>query len=131
LAGLTASIGLFARLILPTPFTKNTERIPTIFYGGSTAVGAFATKLARRANIHPLLVVAGSGSSFVEELIVRSKGHLIIDYRPGPDHLLEQLNKAIQNAGQTEVKYTLDAVTPVHSFQLLAKVLESRWWAVH
>jgi hypothetical protein len=22
-------------------------------------------------------------------------------------------------------------VTPVHSFQLLAKVLESRWWAVH
>lgn len=124
MAGLTAALGLFARLRLPTPFTKATEPTPTIIYGGSTAVGAFAIKLAQRSNIHPLFVVAGSGSSFVETLIDRSKGDLIIDYRPGPDHLVEQLNKAIQNAGQTKVKYALDSVTLEPSFQVLAKVLD-------
>lgn len=124
LAGLTAALGLFSRLRLPTPFTKATEPTPTIIYGGSTAVGAFAIKLAQRANIHPLFVVAGSGSSFVEKLIDRSKGDIVIDYRPGPDHLVEQLNKAIKNAGQAKVKYALDSVTQEPSFQVIAKVLD-------
>ncbi|EED14784.1 quinone oxidoreductase, putative [Talaromyces stipitatus ATCC 10500] len=125
LAGLTAALGLFARLRLPTPFARATEPIPTIIYGGSTAVGAFAIKLAQRANIHPLFVVAGSGSSFVDKLIDRSKGDVIIDYRPGPAHLVEQLNTAIQNVGLTKIKYALDAVTTEPSFQVLAKVLDT------
>ena len=69
-------------------------------------------------------MVAGSGSSFVEKLIDRSKGDIVIDYRPGPDHLVEQLNKAIKNAGQAKVKYALDSVTQEPSFQVIAKVLD-------
>jgi len=44
-------------------------------------------------------MVAGSRSAFIKKLINHSKGDLIIDYQPGPEHLVEQINKAIQNAG--------------------------------
>ena len=82
---MTAAIGLFLRLELPDPWTPSPRSIPLIIYGGSTAVGSYAIKLAVRANIHPLIVVAGGGAHYVEKLIDRTKGDTIIDYRPGPD----------------------------------------------
>lgn len=90
-------------------------------------MGAFAIKLARRANIHPLFVVAGSGASYVEGLIDRSKGDLIIDYRPGSEHVVTELTKAIeQSTGQSKIKYAFDTVTLPATTQILAKVLDPK-----
>jgi len=41
---MTAALGLFQELDLPTPLHPATEKIPVVIYGGSSAVGAFALK---------------------------------------------------------------------------------------
>lgn len=55
-------------------------KIPLIVYGASGAVGAYAIKLAQTSNIHLIIAVAGRAQPFVETLITREKGDIIIDY---------------------------------------------------
>ncbi|KAJ6153625.1 chaperonin 10-like protein [Penicillium chermesinum] len=74
---------------------------------GATACGAFAIKFAKLSNIHPLLVVAGRGSAFVETLIDREKGDTIIDYREGDDAVRSKIKAA---AGGQPIHYAYDAV---------------------
>ncbi|CRG83020.1 hypothetical protein PISL3812_00368 [Talaromyces islandicus] len=126
LAALTAAVGLFGNLSLPTPFSPAKEQIPLVIYGGSSAVGAFTIKLARQANIHPLFVVAGSGASYVESLIDSSKGDRIIDYRPGPDHVTKEIQKAVKDSGEDTLKYAFDAITLESTWTTLAKVLDPK-----
>lgn len=111
---------------MPTPFSPAKEKIPLVIYGGSSAVGAFTIKLARQANIHPLIVVAGSGASYVESLIDSSKGDLIIDYRPGPDHVVKEIQKAVKDSGKDTLKYAFDAITLESTWTTLAKVLDPK-----
>ncbi|KAL2002021.1 hypothetical protein VTN02DRAFT_807 [Thermoascus thermophilus] len=124
LAAMTAAIGLFSRLQLPDPWTPSPSSIPLIIYGGSTAVGAYAIKLAVRANIHPLIVVAGGGAHYVEKLIDRTKGDTIIDYRPGPDAVVQGIQDALRSTGHQKVEYAFDAVSAHGSAQNILKVLD-------
>lgn len=80
LAAMTAAVGLFVRMNLPQPFVPASKPLPLLIYGAASAVGAFAIKLASRSNIHPLICVAGKGAAFVESLIDRSKGDVIVSY---------------------------------------------------
>jgi NADPH:quinone reductase-like Zn-dependent oxidoreductase len=81
--------------------------MPLIIYGGATAVGAFAIKLARLSNLHPLIVVAGKGIPYVKTLVDRSKGDSIIDYREDPSTLSARIRDA---AGGKPIRYAYDAV---------------------
>lgn len=121
---MTAAIGLFLRLELPDPWTPSPRSIPLIIYGGSTAVGSYAIKLAVRANIHPLIVVAGGGAHYVEKLIDRTKGDTIIDYRPGPDAVVEGIQNALRSTGHKQVEYAFDAVSAHGSTQNILRVLD-------
>ncbi|KAF2180873.1 hypothetical protein K469DRAFT_692426 [Zopfia rhizophila CBS 207.26] len=59
---MAAALALYIRLGLPEPWEKlavDVAEIPLLVYGGATAVGAFAIKLAGKSGIHPLAVVAG------------------------------------------------------------------------
>lgn len=88
-------------------------------------MGSFAIKLARRANIHPLLVVAGKSASYVESLIDRSRGDTIVDYREGVDAVVEGLKEALKTAGDfSHAPYALDAITEHSSTEIIAKVLD-------
>ncbi|KAL2824586.1 GroES-like protein [Aspergillus pseudoustus] len=107
LAAITSALGLYQHLKLPLPWNPTTERIPLIIYGGATAVGAFAIKLAALSNIHPLIVVAGRGIPYVETLIDRSKGDTIIDYREGAAAVQAKLKDA---AGNLPIHHAYDAV---------------------
>ncbi|KAL1854301.1 hypothetical protein Plec18167_000220 [Paecilomyces lecythidis] len=124
LAGMTAAVGLFSRLQLPDPWTPAQSPTPLIVYGGSTAVGSFVLKLAAKAQIHPLIVVAGSGASHVETLIDRSKGDTIVDYRNGDEAVVEGIKNALRASGHESVKYAFDAVSEKGSIQNIAKVLD-------
>ncbi|KAL1968831.1 hypothetical protein VTN77DRAFT_1192 [Rasamsonia byssochlamydoides] len=125
LAAMTAVVALFSNLRLPDPWSPATTRTPLIIYGGSSAVGAFAIKLARRANIHPLIVVAGKGASYVETLIDRSQGDTIVDYRGGNDAVVEGLKQALQqSANVSHAPYALDAISEKGSVENIAKVLD-------
>ncbi|TGZ79047.1 GroES-like protein [Ascodesmis nigricans] len=62
---LAAMISAFAlkNLNLPSVFTPappNTRTL-VLIYGGSTTVGAFAIKIAKQANIRPIIAIAGKG----------------------------------------------------------------------
>ncbi|KAJ4180056.1 hypothetical protein NW755_012096 [Fusarium falciforme] len=119
LAVMTASLGLYQRLGLPLPWKPAATRLPFIVYGGASAVGAYAIKLAMLSNIHPIVAVAGNGASFVESLLDKSKGDAVIDYRKGNDHVVEGLRKA---AG-SDVRFAFDAVSENNSIANLDKVL--------
>ncbi|CAN9215863.1 unnamed protein product [Alternaria alternata] len=128
LASMTAALGVFSRLGLPQPFgtisgegVSERSPIPLLVNGGATAVGAYAIKLAQRANIHPIIAVAGRGGDFVEGLIDRSKGDAIVDYREGEVKLVESIKKAL---GGKKLKHAFDAVSENGSHMTIAKVLE-------
>ena len=121
LAALTAAVGMFARLRLPSPWLPATEPIPLIIYGAASAVGSYVIQLAKRANIHPLLCVAGKGAPHVEQLIDRSKGDDIVDYRNGDDAVVQGLKAAAKG---TKIQYAFDAVSEKGSVENCSKVLD-------
>ncbi|KAI8941880.1 hypothetical protein NX059_003076 [Plenodomus lindquistii] len=128
LAALTAVIGNYVRLKLPAPWTPATEKIPFLVYGAASAVGAYAIKLAQLSNVHPIIGVAGRGIPFVESLIDKSKGDVIIDYRNGNEAVVSGIKDALQKAGAQGLYHAFDAVSENGSHTDVVKVLapESR-----
>ncbi|OAL46077.1 GroES-like protein [Pyrenochaeta sp. DS3sAY3a] len=124
LAGLTAVIGNYIRLGLPEPWSPATEKVPFLVYGAASAVGAFAIKLARLSNIHPIIGVAGRGIPYVESLIDKSKGDVVIDYRKGNEALVAGIKEALKAAGTPKLYHAFDAVSDHGSHQDVVDVLE-------
>jgi NADPH:quinone reductase len=117
---MTAAIGLYINLELPAPWHPATEPIPLIVYGASSAVGAFAIKLAVRSNIHPIIAVGGKGEVFVKSIIDESKGDVFVDYRGGADQLVEGMKAGLKGE---EVFHAYDAISEKGSFEACSKVL--------
>lgn len=113
----TAAVGLFAReggLGLPLPFLPATSPIPLVIYGASGSVGWFAVQLAAKANIHPLICVAGGGGSTIEGLIDRKKGDTIIDHREGDEVVVKEIKAALDGM---PLRYALDTVAHKNTSQ--------------
>ncbi|KAL2842391.1 putative quinone oxidoreductase [Aspergillus pseudoustus] len=126
LAATTAALALYQRLRLPPPWNPRAADSdtpgPLIIYGGSTAVGSFAIKLASLSNIHPLIVIAGAGAPHVETLIDRTKGDTILDYRgiTDPATLEVKIRDAAKGAN---IHHAFDAVAEAGSYQAIAAAL--------
>ena len=118
---MTSALGLYYNLRLPPPWTPSDKRTPLIVYGGSSAVGGFAIKLAKLSNIHPIIAVAGAGASFVESLIDRSKGDTIVDYRKGDSAVITGIRDAV--AENDKIEYAFDATTASNSWANIASAL--------
>lgn len=106
----TAAVGLYTRnggLGLPLPFLPATNPMPLVIYGASGSVGSFAVQLAKKSNIHPLICVAGGGAGVLDELIDRSKGDVVIDYRKGDDSVEKEIKAALDGM---PLRYALDTV---------------------
>ncbi|KAL8736949.1 MAG: hypothetical protein Q9181_002175 [Wetmoreana brouardii] len=126
LAAMTAAMGLYQRLEgLPMPWHPATRPIPFIIYGAASAVGAYVVKLARLSNIHPLICVAGRATPFVEGLIDKSKGDVILDYREGDDKLVSAMKSVVDKSGG-KVEYAFDAVSEHGSYENICKVLDQK-----
>jgi NADPH2:quinone reductase len=121
LAAMTSALGLYKRLGLPAPWTPAKESIPLVVYGGASAVGAFAIKLAVLSNIHPIIAVAGNGIQYVEGLIDRSKGDTIVDYRDGDASVVKGIKDALKGA---KLDYAFDAVSEHGSYTNIVQALE-------
>lgn len=123
LAALTAAVGLYSRLRLPEPWlpAPDSQRIPLVIWGASSAVGSYAVQLARRSNIHPLICVAGRAQAHVEKLIDRSKGDTVIDYRKGHDAVAQDIKAGLDGA---KLEYAFDAVSEEGSYQTICEVLD-------
>ncbi|KAM0334406.1 hypothetical protein ACHAQA_001432 [Verticillium albo-atrum] len=122
LAGMTAALGVYRRLKLPLPWEPVTESTPLVVNGAASAVGAFAIKFATLSNIHPIIAIAGKGIPFVETLLDKSKGDIVIDYRQGTDHVNEQLRQVSE---KHVITYAYDAVSDQASLETLSKVVSA------
>ena len=125
LAAMTSALGIFQTLALPAPWVPRTEEqksaTPVLVYGGGTAVGAFAIKFLKIAQIGPVIVVAGKAQEYVGSLIDRSKGDTVIDYRQGPDAVVKGITDAL--AGK-KLLYAFDGVSEHGSYETIWKVLD-------
>ena len=123
LAALTAVMALYHNLKLPTPWSPATAPLPLVVYGASTAVGAFALKLAKNSNIHPIIAIAGNGKDYVETLVDRSKGDIVVDYREGNDAMISQIRNHLKKGGYGEPQHGLDPGIGVHSKKVLDEIV--------
>lgn len=112
LAALTAACGLNTKLGLPAPWQPASEPIPLVIYGAASAVGIYTLQLALRANIHPLICIAGKSQDHVKSFIDPSKGDTIIDYRDGDDAVVEGIKKAANGA---KLLHAYDAISEHNS----------------
>lgn len=108
---------------MPLPWLPAQERLPLVIYSAASAVGAFAVKLASLSNIHPLICVAGQGKAFVETLIDRSKGDVVIDYRDGDEVIVAAIRAALRDGER--LLYAFDAISDKGSYQNVAKVMDA------
>ena len=128
MANMMASVGLFAMLRLPLPWQREpsssgagNKEFPVLIYGAAGSVGAAAGKICNAVDIHPLICVAGSGISFVEKYIDKSKGDVIVDYREGNEKLVANLKKAL---GGRKLEAVFDCVSEKGSSENACQVLE-------
>lgn len=122
LALYTAAVGLYRNLQLPLPTDRSDEKIgatktPLIINGASSAVGAFALKLAKlNPSIGPIIVTAGSRADFVKAL---GGADAILDYKSA--NIVAEFNEAL---GGNKVSHVFDASNSVQSVNYLTSVLE-------
>ena len=124
MAALMASIGIFGMLEVtagPWAHVHAGSAKPLVIYGAASAVGAYAVKLAKLVNVHPLICVAGNGIPFVETLV--SEGDTIIDYRKGHDFVVGEMRKALRG---NDLKYAFDATSEHGSYNNLSQVLADK-----
>ena len=123
---MTAAIGLYLSLGLPEPWRPTFRTMPLIVYGASGAVGSFAIKLAQLSNIHPIIAVAGKSKGFVEKLLKREKGDVVIDYRQDGEAFASQVKEALQKTGIEKIEHALDCMSEKGkgSYPNILKVLD-------
>jgi len=86
-------------------------------------VGAFAIKLARAANLHPIMAVAGKGLGLVSSLLDSAAGDVALDYRDGPEQLQRDIANAL-TASHTEAAHAVfDAVSEHASWDVCTPFL--------
>lgn len=121
MAALMAAIGLFAMLgVTPGPWAPSINS-PVVVYGAASAVGSAVVRLAQIADLHPLICVAGDGIAFVDTLIDKSKSDVIIDYRGGPDAVVEEIRKVLNGR---KLEYVFDAISENNSHHNFFKLLD-------
>lgn len=108
LVSITAAITVFRRQHLPPPWAPATAVTPLIVYGASSALGTFALKLAKAANIHPLIAIAGSSTSHLTSVLDSSKGDILVDYRVGNDEMIKSVREKLNGA---ECHHAIDCIT--------------------
>ncbi|KAK3067869.1 hypothetical protein LTR53_014986 [Teratosphaeriaceae sp. CCFEE 6253] len=121
----TPRAGLFevdGGLGLPLPFLPATEVVPLVIYGASGSVGAYAVQLAKKANIHPLICVAGGGAKTIEHLLDTSQGDAIIDYRKGDSAVTDGIMAALRGR---LLKHALDATAHGNTSANIARAMRS------
>ncbi|KAI9845782.1 MAG: hypothetical protein M1838_001543 [Thelocarpon superellum] len=122
---LTAALSLFCRQGLPPPWSPATTAsgpIPLIIYGASSALGCFAIKLARIANIHPIIAVGGSSQAYVSTLLDASAGDKMVDYRHGVEPMIQSVGEAL---GDLKAHHALDAISANGTWIPLTRMLDT------
>ncbi|KAH8918824.1 GroES-like protein [Atractiella rhizophila] len=119
---LTAAIGLFSKLQLPTPVcpVKPEEAFPILIWGASSSIGTYAVQLAKLAGLK-VIAVAGNASEYAKELGADE----VVDYRnKSSDDLVAAFTSALGGDG-AKVTKVYDAVSDATSLETIVQFLSS------
>jgi len=115
LVSLTASLTLFRRQGYIPPWKKESASEngrPLLIYGASSALGTFTIKLAKLANVGPIIAVGGGSSEYAKSLLDLQKmdRDVFLDYRMG----MAQVTSKIQKLATTRGWNILNAIDAVN-----------------
>ncbi|PRP86056.1 hypothetical protein PROFUN_05827 [Planoprotostelium fungivorum] len=114
LAYMTAALGLFVALKLPTPLEPATSERWVVINGASSSVGHFALQLAKLANLK-VIAVAGASKDLA------SQADVTIDYRGKSS---EELALAISAAAPGKINAFYDAISEPTTIQTALNVIK-------
>lgn len=108
---MTAAMGLFHTLSLPTPeHPASDDHPPLVVYGASSSVGNLAVQLARLANIK-VIGIAGAGLDYAKA----AGASPVIDYRGlSREELIAKIRAA---AGSHPINYCFDCIAEGDTFK--------------
>lgn len=131
LAALTAALALYADLKLPAPHDAafrpaaggGRERVPLLIYGVTSAVGAFAAKLARLSGCKPIIGVAGRAGVYAKPLV-----DYVVDYRQGEDAVVAAVRDIAEKeglgGGGGKIPNVFDAVSEAGSLEATLRFVD-------
>ena len=132
IAALTAALALYVDLRLPPPYDPREtaesggEKSPILIYGVSSAVGAFAAKLARLSRLGPIIGVAGRAGDFAKSLV-----DYVVDYRGGEDALVAAVEAILAKEGLGgKVRTVFDAISEEGSLEATLRFIDPNGGAV-
>ncbi|KAM0810361.1 putative Enoyl reductase (ER) domain-containing protein [Seiridium cardinale] len=125
-AAMTAAIALFADMKLPTPYEigesgHGADKVPLLIYGITSAVGAFAAKLARLSGIRPIIGIAGRAGDFA-----RTLADHVVDYREGEDAVVTAALEVLAKEGLgPRFPYIFDAISEGGSLEATLRLIDA------
>ncbi|KAH8918245.1 GroES-like protein [Atractiella rhizophila] len=122
LAFMTAALGLFESLKLPTPLepVAPADKFPIIIWGASTSVGAYAVQLAKAAGLD-VIGVAGSSGDYAKELGADE----VIDYRGKSAQEMAAAFKSALGGRGAQVTRVFDTISETSSLVPIVEFLSS------
>ena len=132
LVSTTAAITLFRRHAFPPPWSPAAPPssstaaaaapTPLIVYGASSALGLFAVKLARLANIHPIIAIGGASHLHLLPLLDAGRGDAFVDYCDGVASMMQQVRDAL--GPSLTARHALDAISSGDTWVHVARMLD-------
>ncbi|KAI0438327.1 GroES-like protein [Xylaria telfairii] len=121
-AALTAAIALFVDMKLQAPHHAAVEKKPAIvIYGITSAVGAFAAKLARLSGLHPIIGIAGRAGDYG-----RTLADYVVDYRLGDDAVVTHVEEILRKEGLgSKASHVFDAISEGGTLETTLRFLDA------
>jgi NADPH:quinone reductase-like Zn-dependent oxidoreductase len=123
-AALTAAVALYDDMKLPAPqdAAKSAagNKAPILIYGVTSAVGAFAAKLARLSGLQPIIGIAGRGGDYAKTLV-----DYVVDYRQGEDAVVTSVEAILQKEGLgSKISHVFDAISEGGTLEATLRFLD-------
>jgi NADPH:quinone reductase-like Zn-dependent oxidoreductase len=118
-AAMTAAVALYADMGLPKPYHPHASGGVILIYGVTSAVGAFAAKLARLSKMRLIIGVAGRGVEFASTLVDH-----VVDYRGGEDAVVAAIEEILAKEGlRNKLPFVFDAISEGDSLEVARRLV--------
>ncbi|KAI0875476.1 GroES-like protein [Hypoxylon argillaceum] len=123
-AALTAAIALYVDMKIPAPWVVESvagNKAPILIYGVTSAVGAFAAKLARLSGLRPIIGIAGRAGEYAQTL-----ADYVVDYRQGDDAVVTCVEEILKKEGLgSKVSHVFDAISEGGTLETTLRFLDA------
>ncbi|KAI8629884.1 GroES-like protein [Xylariaceae sp. FL1651] len=124
-AALTAAIALYVDMKVPAPYDVveplDGSKTAFLIYGVTSAVGAFAAKLARLSGLYPIIGIAGRAGDYASTLV-----DYVVDYRQGEDAVVAAVEDILAKEGLgSKAPSVFDAISEGGTLEATLRFLDT------